>query len=303
MPSTRPRIGVVGVPGAWSSEALADAVGERTGVRLLIDMSRCVVDLATGRVSHGDLDLSELDALMIKKVAPSYGPHLLDRLKLLRHVGQRGVPVFSDPGAVLGLIDRLGCTLTLARAGIPLPPTTITEGLPEAIAAVERYGEAVLKPLYSSKAEGMQLVRSRDGAELEARLRAFQGAGHPMLYVQKRLASGDRDLGVVFLGGEYVGTYARVRSASCWHTTTRGGGRYEPHEPGPELVALAWRAQALFQLDLATVDVLETPAGPVVLEVSAFGGFRGCQQALGVDLAARYARYALAQLGYGAEAR
>ena len=33
-----PRIGVIGLPGKWSSETLADAVQARTGERLLFDM-------------------------------------------------------------------------------------------------------------------------------------------------------------------------------------------------------------------------------------------------------------------------
>lgn len=287
------RVGVVGVPGGGSSEKLADAVAERTGFRLLVDMSRCSVDLASGRVSHGDLDLCELDALIIKKLAPSHGPQLLDRLELLRYVEERGVPVFSSSRSILRLVNRLSCSVTLAGAGVSLPDTTLTEDLAQAVRAVQRYGEAVLKPLYSSKGEGMQLVSAGEGAAIEARLAAFQEAGHRTLYIQKRIPVPERDFGVVFLGGEYVGTYARVKNPACWHTTTWGGGHYAAHPGSPELVALACRAQAPFQLDLTTVDVLETEAGPRVLEVSAFGGFRGAEDALGIDLAARYARHVL----------
>ena len=108
------RIAVVGVPGAWSSEALADAISLLTGFRLLIEMSRCVVDLAVGRVAHGGVDLCELDAIIVKKVDRSYGPHMLDQLEILRYVEGRGVRVFSSPRSLLRLVDRLSCSLTLA---------------------------------------------------------------------------------------------------------------------------------------------------------------------------------------------
>jgi ribosomal protein S6--L-glutamate ligase len=165
------------------------------------------------------------------------------------------------------------------------------------MAAVEAYGEAVLKPLYSSKAQGMQVVDGREGpAALTRRLEAFQNAGNRLLYVQKRLALGDRDLGVVFLGGEHVGTYARVKHERSWNTSRREGGHYEPHHGSPELIALACRAQAPFQLDLTCVDVAETAEGPKLFEVSAFGGFRGSRDGLGIDLAERYARYVVDRL-------
>ena len=41
---TERRIGVVGIPGKWSTEALADALEARTGFRLVIDMADVVLD-------------------------------------------------------------------------------------------------------------------------------------------------------------------------------------------------------------------------------------------------------------------
>ncbi len=267
-----------------------------TGFRLLIEMSRCVADLGAARVTHAGVDLCELDAIIVKKLDRSHGPHTLDYLEMLRYVERCGVPVFSRPQSLLRLVDRLSCSSTLASAGIPLPRTTVTESIPDALAAIRRYGEAVLKPLYSSKAEGMHIVSSSEGAGLEARLVAFQRAGNGLMYIQERLAIADRDLGVVFLGGEHVGTYARVKSAGSWNTSAREGGHYEPHRAAPEVVALARRAQAAFDLDLGTVDVVETPDGPKVFEVSAYGGFRGSHEALGIDLAQRYARHVLSRV-------
>ena len=290
------RIGVVGVSGGWSSEALADAVAAKTGFRLLIDMQCCTLDLSSGRLMFEDIDLCQLDALLVKKVGHRYSPDMLDRLELLRFAFGRGVPVFSNPSAIARLLDRLSCTVTLAENRIPIPPTTITESVACAAAAVTSYGEAVLKPLYSTKARGMVVVKSCAPLELERQLTTFQAAGNPILYVQKRLEIGDRDFGVIFLGGEHVGTYARVKGQASWSTTTRDGGHYEPHAGSRELVTLAHRAQQPFGLDLTSVDIVETIDGPRVLEVSAFGGFRGSRDALGIDLAARYAQYAIERI-------
>jgi len=284
------KIGVVGMPGGWSSESLADRVAERTGFRLLVDMERVSARLDEGRVLFGDFDLCALDGLIIKKVGAEYNAHLLDRLEILRYVEERGVAIFSKPLSILRLLDRLSCTVTLANGGIPLPPTEITEDLRHAVNAVKRFGKAVAKGLYSTKARGMLLV-SADDPELVAKLAAFQAADNPVMYIQQMLKLPGRDLGVAFLGGQYLGAYARVQGGDAWNTTIHSGGHYESYEPSPHILELARRAQALFQLDFTGVDVVETERGPLVFEVSAFGGFSGLRDGSQVDAAAHYAEY------------
>jgi tetrahydromethanopterin:alpha-L-glutamate ligase len=41
----KPRIGVIGIPGKWSTETLADAVEKQTGFRLVVDMADISLDL------------------------------------------------------------------------------------------------------------------------------------------------------------------------------------------------------------------------------------------------------------------
>jgi tetrahydromethanopterin:alpha-L-glutamate ligase len=284
------KIGVVGMAGGWSSESLADRVAERTGFRLLVDMERVSARLDEGRVLSGEHDLCTLDGLIIKKVGAEYNAHLLDRLEILRYVEERGVPVFSRPISILRLLDRLSCTVTLSSGGIPMPSTEITENLEQGTAAVKRFGRAIVKGLYSTKARGM-LVLSADDPELEAKLGAFRAADNPVMYIQEMLKLPGRDLGISFLGGQYVGAYARVKGSGAWNTTIHSGGHYEPYEPSPSIIELAHRAQALFELDFTGVDVVETERGPMVFEVSAFGGFRGLMDGCNVDAAARYADY------------
>ncbi|MFP4049030.1 MAG: ATP-grasp family protein, partial [Desulfovermiculus sp.] len=48
-----------------------------------------------------------------------------------------------------------------------------------------------------------------------------------------------------------------------------------------------------FDLDFTCVDVAETADGPLVFEVSAFGGFRGIWEAQGIDAASLFTSYVL----------
>lgn len=292
--SKNPKVAVVGIAGGWSSERLLDALEERTGFRCLVDMAQVRCDLATGRAYSGEVELSALDGLVIKKVGVEYSPELLDRLELLRFIASQGPRIFSPPASIIAMLDRLSCTVTLVAGGIPMPPTVVTESVEEAAAAVERMGRSVLKPLYSTKARGMLVVEPGPG--LREQIAGYRDAGHPMIYLQRMLALPGQDLGVVFLGGEYFATYARVANGKSWNTTHRAGGRYQEYEPSREIKELARKAQALFNLDFTCVDVAETEQGPVVFEVSAFGGFRGLKEGCGMNAAQDYAEYICREL-------
>ena len=288
------RIGVLGVPGGWSSESLADAFRARGAEVLLIDAEGLSFDSERGAVCWGEVDLRGFDAIVIKKVGKEYGTLLLDRLELLRFVEAQGIPCFSSPERILRHMNRLSCTLAMRRAGIPVPATVVTQDWKEARSAVKRFGGAVLKPIYSTKARGMLLVKKGD-KELKSKLQHFHET-NPLIYVQQRVTLPGRDMGVVFLGGDYLGSYARVAAKGSWATTIRAGGKYAAADPSPDLVELARKAQAIFGLDFASVDVGQTPDGPVVFEVTAFGGFRGLHEGSNLEAATAYADYVLERM-------
>ena len=286
------KIGVVGTHGGWSSELLADTVAVKTGYRLLVDMAEVCLDLDQNRAWYQGVDLAGLDGLIIKKIGARYSPDLLDRLELLRFLAVRGLPIFSSPLSIMRVLDRLSCTVTLRLGGIPMPPTTITESVDEALAAVERYEAAVFKPLFTSKARGMTVISHGAGArEAIERFRTE----NPIMYLQRKIDLPGQDLGIVFLGGQYLTTYARCGNGA-WNTTTESGGKYAPATPSAQSIEIARQAQALFDLDFTCVDVVEAAAGPVVFEVSAFGGFRGIQDACGLDAAALYTDYVMEKI-------
>ncbi|POF28355.1 GAK system ATP-grasp enzyme [Roseibium marinum] len=288
------KIGVVGIPGKWSTEVLADALEARTGFRCVVDMADAVLDLENRALVANGQNLCGLDGLVIKKISQEYSPATLDRLEMLRFAEACGVRIFSRTRSILGLVNRLSCTVTLANAGIAMPATCVTENIDAACAAVQRFGGAVFKPLFSTKARGMTLMDADEGeAVLRKKIADFK-VENPVMYLQKKVNLSGRDLGMVFLGGDYLGTYARVAQTGSWNTTILHGGKYEPYTPDDDLIDLARRAQAPFELDFTTVDVGLTGDGPVIFEVSAFGGFKGALEGASIDAATLYADHVIA---------
>ncbi len=287
------KIAVVGTLGGWSSERLADAVEAATGYRLLIDMARISLSLPDGRLFYENNELSGLDGILIKKIGSSCFPDLLERLETLRCLSEKGMPIFSRPEKILRVLDRLACTITLQTGGIPMPQTTITEDVDAALIAVAKYGEAVFKPLYSTKARGMRVIEDGNGAK--EKIEKYRQKNNTM-YIQKKIDIGKHDLGIVFLGGKYLTTYARCKADNAWNTTTASGGKYGAYTPTADIIDLAHKAQSLFGLDFTCVDVALTSEGPFIFEVSAFGGFRGILEAGKIDAAKAYAEYAIGRI-------
>lgn len=290
------RIGVIGTPGKWSTEVLADHLEDLTGFRCVIDMADVVMELETGLLSYQGMVLNELDGIIIKKISEIYSPAADDRIRMLRNLESDGVRCFSRPDQVGHLINRLEGTSALARGGVPLPPTRITESVEAALEAIHAFGKAILKPLYSTKARGMVVLDSADSTEVNrGKLLAFRSE-HGLFYLQKFVNLGGQDLGMVFLGGEYLCTYARVGDSNAWNTTIHSGGKYQQYDASPELIELGRKAQACFDLTFTTVDIALTDEGPVVFEVSAFGGFSGALKGCGIDAAKKLCGYVLKEV-------
>lgn len=68
------RLGVVGIPKGWSTMRLVAALAERGVGAVLIDMARVRLDLTARAVFHGEVEITGLDAVIVKKIAPSYSP-------------------------------------------------------------------------------------------------------------------------------------------------------------------------------------------------------------------------------------
>ncbi|MBS3667055.1 GAK system ATP-grasp enzyme [Vreelandella boliviensis] len=290
------RIAVIGIPGKWSTDVLANHLEQRTGYRCVVDMADVVLELETGQLRYKDTLLNALDGVIIKKISEDYSPAADDRLRMLSSLEADGVRCFSSPHQVSRLINRLEGTAALAAGGVPLPPTRVTESTAAALESIQAFGKAILKPLYSTKARGMVVLKAADGVKANTQKLEKYKAKHGLFYLQQFVNLGGQDLGMVFLGGEYLCTYARVSDGKAWNTTIHSGGKYQRYEASPELIELGRKAQACFDLSFTTVDIALTDEGPVVFEVSAFGGFSGAKKGCGIDAAEKLGDHVLSQL-------
>jgi ribosomal protein S6--L-glutamate ligase len=283
------KVGVAGIPNAWSSERMAHALREDGADAFVFSLGDCLHDLSAGRVTLQGFDLTTLDAIVVKKLASQSDPAARLRLHMLRELESRGVRVFSPPSVIELVMDRYWMTMTLAGAGLPIPNTSSFESERAMLEAVRETPSAVIKPVYTSKGRGMVRV-GEDGDRFLAD--AWQDSDGRVL-LQEFVQSPGRDIGACVLGGRFVGAFYRVAEEGRWMTTTAAGGRYQPCDLSPEGITLAERVAGLFGLDYTIVDLVESKDGLLIYEASAFGGFRGLWDASRHDVARDYARHIL----------
>jgi ribosomal protein S6--L-glutamate ligase len=278
------RVAVAGIPGAWSTERLSAALREAGLDSFTLSLGDCLHELGSDQVWLGKQDLGALDGLVVKKLAPQDNAASGLRVHLLRALERRGVRVFSPADTIALAMDRYGMNARLAAAGLPLPRTLSLETAAGLREALETLGDAVIKPVFTSKGRGM--VRLRAGMSV---LPGWDDESGRWL-AQKFVQAPGRDIGACVLGEEFVGAFYRVAAEGQWMTTTMSGGRYEPCELSADGREIAIKAARLFSLDYTVVDLVEGDGGYLLYEVSAFGGFSGLKTASGLDVASLYAQ-------------
>ena len=281
------KIWVAGIPGAWSSQKLASSLQELGANSKVFPLSECSLDLSQGKVLWKGRDLSRLDGVIVKKLGDVIDPRSRHRINLLHQLSHLGVPIFSPPDAIEKANNRYRMTLQLSQAGAPIPKTFVSESVEGVIEKVEQWGQAVLKPVFTSKGRGMLLLE-RGGVD-PTTLRQWRDSWGFPFYLQKYIQS-DFDVGIAVLDGETIGSYKRTGGES-WQTTTREGGHYETFDPDAEMIQVALNAAGAFDLDYTVVDIVPEGENYLVYEVSAFGGFTGLKKTRDIDAAKLYGSY------------
>ena len=283
------KIWVAGIPGGWSSERMVTALKRIKVDCRLFSLSECTYDLARGTVTWQGHDLSQLNGIVVRKMGDPADPLTSFRVNMLHHLASRGVRIFSPPEFIEDVNDRYRMTRLLSSAGIPIPETIVTESVETACDTVDRWGKAVLKPIFTSKGRNMLLL-DREGP-YRLSLKHWEARKLSPFYLQRFIPT-MHDIGVAIMGQNILGSFYRVGSADSWQTTIRTGGHYEPFKEDSKMVDIVCKIVKLFEFDYTVIDFVPSGDGYLVYEVSAFGGFSGLWEC-GIDAPSIFAKYAL----------
>jgi tetrahydromethanopterin:alpha-L-glutamate ligase len=224
------------------------------------------------------------DGVLVRDVPGGALEQVVLRLDLLHALRELGVKVYNDARTIERTVDKALTTFLLRRAGLPSPPTCVTETRAEAaafLASETAAGhEVVVKPLFGSLGIGLRRLGTESPLP--------EGAGG-VWYLQRYTETGGgnegwQDFRVLVVGGAPVA--AMVRHGATWVSNVAQGARCEPVSGDKELERLAVAAANAVGADCAGVDLLRDRSGSLqVLEVNGIPAWRGLQGTTGLDLA------------------
>jgi len=244
-------------------EGLVASIGRRPGLR-----SRAA-------------DLDRADAVLARIIPSGSLEQIIYRVDALHRLEDRGVRVLNSPRAIERTVDKFWTSALLEQCGLPTPDTVVCETPEEAFAAFRALGDVVVKPLFGSMGLGMVRVNDEEMAfRVFKTIEQIRG----VYYLQRAIEHDGRDIRVFVVGGRVLA--AIERRSEGWRTNLARGGTARAVQLSEAWSALAVRAAAAVGAEYAGVDLLPARDGTVyVLEVNGIPGWKGLEQATGVDVA------------------
>jgi len=230
-------------------------------------------------------DVPRLDLVVDRCIAHSRG------VTALRLFESLGIPTVNSSQAMATADDKAATTRALAAAGLPTLRTAVAFDTESALRALERIGyPAVIKPVTGSWGRLLARVNSASAARsLLEHKRSLGSFHHTIYYVQEYVAKPGRDVRAFVVGNEVIA--ASYRNAEHWVTNVARGAVSYPCPVTPEIADLACRSAHVLGLEIAGVDLVETPAGLKVLEVNGGVEFKGLMQTTQIDIGGVIADY------------
>jgi RimK family alpha-L-glutamate ligase len=234
----------------------------------------------------------ELDSLIVRPVGRGSLEELIFRMDVLYRLQRLGVYVVNPPEAIEHCVDKYDVLAMLEENGIAVPRTTVTESVDEALKAFDELGrDVVVKPLFGSRGLGSTRIRDADIAYTVFRAIAFYRG---VIYIQEFVPHGSSDIRAFVIGDSVAAAMRRV--AQGWKTNYSQGAQPQAIELDKALEDLAVKSAELVGCKVAGVDILESPSGPMLVEVNSQPGWKGLQSITKASIADGIVEFILSEL-------
>jgi len=205
---------------------------------------------------------------------------------VVRQFEQMGVFCCNSSQAIGVARDKLRSIQILSRhRGVGMPKTAFVRRKASVLPAIREVGDApvVIKLLEGTQGIGVILADTVKIAE--AIIETLQSTRQNVLIQNFVHESRGTDVRAFVVGGRVVAAMRRTAQGDEFRSNVHRGGRVAAVTLTPEQERLAVQAAQIIGLRVAGVDLLESNAGPLVMEVNASPGLEGIERATKVDVA------------------
>ena len=214
-------------------------------------------------------------------------------LSVLRQFERLNVPTLPNSDAILASKDKMYANQILAQAGLPIPKTMLTRFPSDSELVEKQVGfPCVVKVVTGSHGAGVYLCENKKQFEDLAELISALDFKNSMIVQEYVQHSEGRDLRVIVVGGRVVGAMLRQSTDGSFKANISRGGQGLPYELTDEIEMISIQVAKVLNLDIAGVDLLFHQDGYRICEANSSPGFRGFEQALGVNIPRKIFEYA-----------
>lgn len=282
------RLAVLAARPGWHTRELERAASARGHSATILPYEGLVATVGPSpglRTRGTQLDLIDL---VLARIIPSGSlEQIIFRVDALHRLEDRGTRVVNSPRAIERTVDKFWTSALLEQCGIPTPETVVCQDADEAFTAFRAMGDVIVKPLFGSMGLGMVRVSDEEMAYRVFRtIEQIRG----VYYLQRAVEHDGADVRVFVIGGRVIGGIER--KSTGWRTNLARGGTARPTVLSEYQSALAVRSAAAVGAEYAGVDLVTGHDGRTyVLEVNGIPGWKGFQEATGLDVAGELLEY------------
>lgn len=281
----------------YSTRRLREAGQARGHKMLVVDPLRCYMNIATlnPTVHYNGKPLDDVDAV-VPRIGASitfYGTAVVRQFQMM------GVYCVNESVAISRARDKLRSLQLLARRGIGLPVTGFASSPDDTHDLLSLVGGApvVVKLLEGTQGKGVVLAETRAAAD--SVIDAFSGLAADFLVQKFVKEANGSDIRCFVVGGKVVASMQRCAPEGEFRSNLHRGGSAERVKITRDERSTAVRAARAIGLNVAGVDILRGPQGPLVIEVNSSPGLEGIEVTTGIDIASLIIEHIEAQAKTG----
>jgi ribosomal protein S6--L-glutamate ligase len=267
----------------YSQQSLAQIAKARGHEIHFIHLSYCYTNIGASptKVYYRDNEtLQNLDAIIprIQSKHSFYGT------AILRQFERIGVFSLNSSISINWSLDKLRTLQLLARKSIPLPNTGFADSPEETEKLIDLVGGAPLIVRLISGAEGKGTIFAETYQAAISVINAFKQLKTHILVQEYIKESAGHDIRCIVVGNHVIGAMQRSTKEGGFRSSYRFLTHNHPVKVTAAEQKLVIKAARAMKLNFATVDIIRSPRGPLILDLDPSPNIEALEKSSKMDI-------------------